>query len=69
MPLSPAIYPVALAHEMARDVFGLEDPVVTGLIVSARESVFVSARFKALRRVDQGIRLIEGIKKNDAVSQ
>ena len=47
----------------------LEDPVVTGLIVSARESVFVSARFKALRRVDQGIRLIEGIKKNDAVSQ
>ena len=58
----------ALARDMARDVFGLEDPVVIGLTAPAGESAFTPARLEALRRIDHGIRGIEGVKKNDVVS-
>jgi predicted RND superfamily exporter protein len=64
----PSDHPAALARDMARDVFGLEDPVVIGLTAPAGESAFTPARLGALRRIDQGVRGIEGVKKNDVVS-
>jgi predicted RND superfamily exporter protein len=64
----PSNHPAALARDMARDVFGLEDPVVIGLTAPAGESAFTPARLEALRRIDRGVRGIEGVKKNDVVS-
>jgi predicted RND superfamily exporter protein len=64
----PGDHPAALARDMARDVFGLEDPVVIGLTAPAGESAFTSARLEALRRIDKGVRGIDGVKKNDVVS-
>ncbi|MFT5937049.1 MAG: hypothetical protein ACI85S_002116, partial [Pseudohongiellaceae bacterium] len=64
----PGDHPAALARDMARDVFGLEDPVVIGLTAPAGESAFTPARLEALRRIDKGVRSIDGVKKNDVIS-
>jgi predicted RND superfamily exporter protein len=47
----PGDHLAALARDMARDVFGLEDPVVIGLTAPAGESAFTSARLEALESV------------------
>ncbi len=64
----PDDHPAAINRDIARDVFGLEDPVIVGLAVSAGETVFTPERLQALRRIDEGVRQIEGVKKNDVLS-
>jgi predicted RND superfamily exporter protein len=64
----PHGHPAALARDMAREVFGLEDPVVIALTAPPGESAFTPARLEALRRIDKGVRGIDGVKKNDVVS-
>lgn len=64
----PGDHPAALARDMARDIFGLEDPVVIGLAAPRGENAFTPARLEALIRIDRGVRGIEGVKKNDVVS-
>ena len=64
----PGDHPAAATRDLARDVFGLEDPVIVGLAAPAGESVFTPARLEALRRIDAGARRIDGVRKNDVVS-
>lgn len=64
----PGDHPAAINRDMARDVFGLEDPVIIGLAVPEGESIFTPERLEALRRIDDGVRDIDGVKKNDVVS-
>lgn len=64
----PGDHPAAINRDMARDVFGLEDPVIIGLAVPEGESIFTPERLDALRRIDDGVRDIDGVKKNDVVS-
>ncbi|TCO75482.1 efflux RND transporter permease subunit [Chromatocurvus halotolerans] len=64
----PGNHPAALARDIARDTFGLEDPIVIGLAAPAGESAFTPARLEALRRIDQAVRRVDGVKKNDVLS-
>lgn len=64
----PHDHPAAIARDTARDVFGLEDPVVIGLAAPEGESAFTPARLDALRTLDDAVRRIDGVKKNDVVS-
>lgn len=64
----PGSHPAALARDIARETFGLEDPIIIGLAAPAGESAFTPARLEALRRIDQAVRQVEGVKKNDVLS-
>ncbi len=64
----PNDHPAALTRDMAREVFGLEDPVVIGLAAPTGETAFTPARLDALRRLDEAVRQIDGVRKNDVVS-
>jgi hypothetical protein len=64
----PGDHPAALARDSARDVFGLEDPVVIALSAPEGESAFTPSRLESLRRITQGLRSIPGVKKNDVLS-
>lgn len=64
----PDGHPAAINRDIAREVFGLEDPVIVGLAVGEGETVFTPERLEALRRIDAGVRQIEGVKKNDVLS-
>ncbi|MEE4300140.1 MAG: MMPL family transporter [Pseudomonadales bacterium] len=64
----PGDHPAALARDRAREYFGLEDPIVVGLAAPAGEHAFTPARLEALRRIDEGVRRIEGVRKPDVVS-
>lgn len=64
----PDNHPAALARDAARDVFGLEDPVVIGLQVASDQSIFSVDALNALRRADSAVRDIDGVKYADVVS-
>src|SRR6056297_3217727 len=48
----PGNHPAALARDIARDTFGLEDPIIVGLLAPDGGSAFTPARLEALRRID-----------------
>ncbi|MEO0818049.1 MAG: MMPL family transporter [Pseudomonadota bacterium] len=64
----PGDHPAAINRDLARDTFGLEDPVIVGLLVPDGETVFTPDRLDALRRLDAGVRSIDGVQKNDVIS-
>ncbi len=64
----PLNHPAAVNRDIARDVFGLEDPVIIGLTAPKGESAFTPERLSALRRIDEGVRRIDSVKKADVVS-
>lgn len=64
----PGDHPAALARDIARDTFGLEDPIIIGLAAPSGESAFTPARLEALRRIDTAVRRVDGVKKNDVLS-
>ncbi|MEM9530904.1 MAG: MMPL family transporter [Pseudomonadota bacterium] len=64
----PDNHPAALARDRAREVFGLEDPVVIGLTTADGASLFQPAGLQTLRDLDLKVRQVPGVKKNDVVS-
>jgi len=64
----PSDHPAALARDQANTIFGLEDPVIVGLAAPRGESAFTPAGLAALRRIDEGVRALPGVKKNDVLS-
>ena len=64
----PGNHPAALARDIARDTFGLEDPIIIGLLAPDGSSAFTPARLEALRRIDSAVRRVDGVKKNDVLS-
>lgn len=64
----PGDHPAAINRDIARDIFGLEDPVIVGLVAPESESIFTPERLTVLRRIDEVVRGIEGVEKNDVIS-
>lgn len=64
----PGDHPAAINRDIARDIFGLEDPVIVGLVVPEGETVFTPERLSALKRIDENVRQIDGVEKNDVIS-
>ncbi len=64
----PHNHPAAINRDKAKEIFGLEDPVIVGLSVPESESVFTAERLAVLRAVDNAVRKIDGVKKNDVIS-
>ena len=64
----PGDHPAAINRDIAREIFGLEDPVIVGLIAPENDTVFTPERLDALRRIDEAVRQIDGVEKNDVIS-
>ncbi|MEL7109788.1 MAG: MMPL family transporter [Pseudomonadota bacterium] len=64
----PGDHPAAINRDIARDIFGLEDPVIVGLVAPESETVFTPERLDALKRIDDAVRQIPGVEKNDVIS-
>lgn len=64
----PADHPAALARAVATETFGLEDPIVVGLVAPAGTSAFTPAALEALRRIEAQVRILPNVKKNDLIS-
>jgi uncharacterized protein len=64
----PGDHPAAINRDLARDIFGLEDPVIVGLAAPEDETVFTPERLDALRRLDADVRGLDGVQKNDVIS-
>ncbi len=64
----PGDHQAAINRDLARDVFGLEDPVIIGLAAPRGQSAFTPDRLAALRRIDEAVRRIDGVEKNDVIS-
>ena len=61
-------HPAALARDRALDIFGLEDPIVVGLVAQDGGSVFTPQALTALRDIQLAIRLLPNVDKNGLVS-
>lgn len=64
----PLDHPAALARDEARQVFGLDDPIVIALAAPKGQSVFTPEGLEALRRIHDAVRLVPGVKKADVLS-
>lgn len=64
----PNNHPAAVNRELAKTIFGLEDPVIIGLEVPPGESILTPERLQILSLVDEKMRKIDGVKKNDVIS-
>ena len=64
----PSDHPAALARDLARSTFGLEDPIIIGIAAPAGETAFTPERLEALRRIDEAVRRVDGVKKKDVLS-
>lgn len=64
----PLNHPAAVNRELAEAIFGVEDPVIIGLEVPQGETVFTPERLQALVLIDEKVRQIDGVKKNDVIS-
>ena len=64
----PADHPAALARDEARELFGVEDPVVVGLVAPPGRSAFTPPVLEALRRIHDRVRLLPEVRKHEVVS-
>ncbi len=64
----PTNHPAAVNRELAKTIFGLEDPVIIGLEAPLGETILTPERLQILSLVDERMREIEGVKKNDVIS-
>jgi predicted RND superfamily exporter protein len=64
----PLDHPAALARDEARQVFGLDDPIVIALAAPEEQSVFTPEGLEALRRIHDAVRTVPGVKKTDVLS-
>lgn len=64
----PQNHPASVAREQAANIFGLEDPIIVGLVAPKNESVFTPANIKILRRIEEKIRALPNVKKQNFIS-
>ncbi len=64
----PADHRFALARDEAREVFGLEDPIIVGIASTSDRNLFTSAALGTLRRLDDSVREIPGVQSNEVRS-
>ncbi len=64
----PNDHPAAAARDLARDWFGLEDPVVIGLVGDNGQSVFTAEGLSALRTMHERVQALPGVRSADVIS-
>ena len=64
----PSDHPAATARDLAREWFGLEDPIVIGLIAATGQSAFTVEGLTALRELHERIEAIPGVRSADVIS-
>ncbi len=64
----PSDHPAAVARDRARDWFGLEDPMIIGLVAEPGQSVFTVEGLTALRDLHQGIAALPDVRSGDVIS-
>lgn len=64
----PASHPAASARERASALFGLEDPIVIGVVGTEGRSVFTPAGLQLVSELHAAVRTVEGVEKNDVLS-
>lgn len=64
----PSDHPAAAARDEAREIFGLEDPMVVALAAPKGGTIFTVDGLTGLQAIHDAVRRIEGVKKNDVIS-
>lgn len=64
----PADHRFALARDEARETFGLEDPIIVGIASTSDRDLFGVEALGALRRLDDAVREVPGVRSNDVTS-
>ncbi|WP_371192738.1 RND family transporter [Glaciecola sp. SC05] len=64
----PQDHPAAYARDRAAAIFGIEDPIVVGLLAPSNTSAFTPENIESLRRIEQKVRLLPNVKKQSLIS-
>jgi predicted RND superfamily exporter protein len=64
----PTDHPAALARERAKSLFGIEDPIILGLVAAPGRSAFNVVNIEALQQIEQRIALLPNVKKQQIIS-
>lgn len=64
----PEDHPVVLARDRAAEVFGIEDPIVIGLVAEQEKSVFTPEALTALRQIELAARNLTNVDKTRLTS-
>ena len=64
----PSDHPAALARDRAGELFGLEDPIVLGIVANEHQSAFSTDIIQALSLIQRKVRELENVKKNALIS-
>ncbi|MEP1448235.1 MAG: MMPL family transporter [Paraglaciecola sp.] len=64
----PHNHPASVAREQAAAIFGLEDPIIVGLVVPKSGSVFTPTNIETLRRIEKKISTLPNVKKQNFIS-
>lgn len=64
----PQEHPAAIARARAADLFGLEDPIVVGLVAPKNTSAFTPTNIETLRRIEHQIKVLPNVKKQNFIS-
>lgn len=64
----PDTHPTAVTRDLARTLFGLEDPIVIGLSTEDGSTAFTPNVLSALRSIEAQVRQLPNVNKHDLVS-
>ncbi|ABG39484.1 conserved hypothetical protein [Paraglaciecola sp. T6c] len=64
----PNDHPAALARDRASELFGIEDPIVLGIVANDNQSAFSADIIQALGLIQQDVRGLDNVKKNALIS-
>lgn len=64
----PQSHPASLARDQAAAIFGLEDPIIVGLVAPENISAFTPKSIETLRRIEQKIRAVPNVKPQSFIS-
>lgn len=64
----PAEHPAALARDRAKELFGIEDPIILGIVAPPGQSAFNVANIDALAKIEQQVGLLPNVKKHQIIS-
>jgi predicted RND superfamily exporter protein len=64
----PNDHPAALARDRASELFGIEDPIVLGIVANDNQLAFTADIIQALGSIQQEVRGLDNVKKNALIS-
>jgi predicted RND superfamily exporter protein len=64
----PKDHPTALARDRAKELFGIEDPIILGLVAAPGRSAFNVVNINALQQIKRRVALLPNVKKKQIIS-